>query len=380
MNAITRTLEKIQKEKGFINLIASNFLDFVTANKIGIPSNILISETKKYFSKHSYNPDPKGLAKAREAISKYYNEEGLIIDQENIIITASTSESYGQIFSNFTKPNQEVLFPNPSYPLFEYLAKYANITPKFYKLDEENHWMTDIQGLEKLINKNTKGIVLISPNNPTGMIMSEEEIEQIEIIASKHNLFIIFDEVFSEFRSVKKFPRPMGKHNTTIFILNGISKMLALPDLKLAWISLIGPKTDKIIDQLETSNDTYLNANYLAQYILPTILPYRKEIAKNVNLLLNKNRKTLQTFLANSSENFEGEVGNGGIHNVIRIKSNIDEDSFVLNLLKEKKLSVHPGYFYDIAHTKGSSHIVISHLNETIAFTKGLEGLFPIKY
>lgn len=378
MNEISKILEKVKHDKDFTNLIQSNFLEFVVANGIEIPKEILISEIKEYFNKHTYNPDSKGLNKARGAISNYYKEEGIVISKENIILTASTSESYTQIFSNFTKPGQEILFPNPCYPLFEYLAKYSNITPKFYKLDEDNGWKINLKDLEKSITKKTVGIVLISPNNPTGTISSQKEIKQIELIAKKHNLFIIFDEVFSEFRSEKDFPRPTMNNEVKIFILNGISKMIALPDLKLAWIAIPG-SDNKIIDKLETSNDTYLNANYLTQSLIPTLLPYRKTIAKNINSILNINRNSLKILINKYPKFIKGNIGTGGIHSILKLNTSLDEEKLVLKFLSKKNLLVHPGYFYDIKSTNKSSHIVISFLNENRSFKKALELLAEIQ-
>lgn len=378
MNEISKVLEKIKDNANFTNLIQSNFLEFVVANKIEIPKKILLSKIKEYFDKHTYNPDSKGLIGAREAISNYYKEEGIVIKKENIILTASTSESYTQIFSNFTKPGQEILFPNPCYPLFEYLAIYSNITPRFYKLDEDNAWKIDLKHLEKFISKKTVGIVLISPNNPTGTIASQEEVRLIELIAKKHNLFIIFDEVFSEFRSEKDFPRPSGNNKVNVFILNGISKMLALPDLKLAWLAISGPD-NKIVDKLETSNDTYLNANYLTQSLIPTLLPYRKTISRNINSIININRNSLKIFINKYPEFIKGNIGTGGIHSILKLNTSLDEEHLVLKLLNKKKLLVHPGYFYDIDSTNKSSHIVISLLKENKSFKKALKLLAEIQ-
>ena len=378
MNEISKLIELLKDDKDYVDLVASNFLEFSIDNNLAIPKSLILKSIEDYFENHIYKPDSKGLISARNSISGYYQEYNLEVGPDEVIITASTSESYNQIFSNFTNPNEEILFPNPCYPLFEYLAAYSKVIPKFYRLDEVNKWKIDIESIRQSITKKTRGIVIISPNNPTGSIVTQEELDEIESIARDHNLFIIFDEVFSEFRTTEIFPRPFGKRGVDIFILNGISKMLSLPDLKLAWIVVLGRNKNKFINILETSNDTYLNANYLTQFIFPTLMPYRTSIAEQINILLNINRNSLQEIVRLNPKHFVSNIGNGGIHSILKINTDLNEENLVIKILKQKKISVHPGYFYDIESPKHYSHIVISLLKRPDIFKKALEELAEI--
>jgi aspartate/methionine/tyrosine aminotransferase len=377
-NKISQVLAEIEKDPKYINLIASNFLDFVNNNGTGFNPEFLTGLAKKYFANHNYHPDPKGLLSARSAVSNYYGAEQASVNSDNIIITASTSESYSMIFNNFTNPGDEVLLPNPGYPLFEYLCQYSHLNPKFYHLQQNNSWEIDTTELEKMISKRTKCIVLISPNNPTGSLISQEILNQVVKIAEKNNLFFIFDEVFSEFRDAKFLPRPTPNSGVNIFYLNGISKTLALPDLKMAWIACTGPDVEQSIDKLETSNDTYLNANYLTQSIFPELMQEKENISKRINILLEENRKTLKDFVSANTNIIFCNVGTGGIHNILTINTTTGEEDFVINLLKSQKVGVHPGYFYDLPAGKSTVNIIISLLLTNALFNEGLARILKL--
>ena len=371
-NEFSKVLEQVKDSPKFINLIATNFLDFVNENKIDFGQEFLSSMTAKYFSQHKYQPEPKGLFSARQTITKYYQKEGVYVNVENIIISSSTSESYDLIFKNFTNPKDEILLPCPGYPLFEYLCQYSRLKPCYYNLEQAINWEINVNKLESKITGRTKCIILISPNNPTGSIINQKTLDKIVLLAEKYGLFIIFDEVFSEFRELKIFPRPMNNTNINIFLFNGISKMLALPDLKLSWIAGSGKNISNVIDKLETANDTYLNANYLTQTIFPTLMKKKSKHIEFINATLKQNKKILKQFIIQNSKCISGNICEGGIHNILTIKTNINEEKFVVNFLREKKVSVHPGYFYELSAKPNEINIVISLLAQPSRFKMAL--------
>ena len=372
-NEISKALGIAEKKVDYINLIDSNFQKFTKQFGFSIPSEILIKESTKYFNDHNYEPDPKGLLRAREAISKFYSEQEIKTDPNDLVITASTSESYSLIFNNFAEPGDEILLPNPTYPLFEYLADFSHLKPVFYQLDENDNWKVNLKNIESKINSKTKGIVLISPNNPCGSVISNSEIEEVLKISKKYKLFLVFDEVFSEFQSNYLLPRPLLTEGVDIFLLNGISKLLALPDLKLAWIKVISKNPEDVIEKLETANDTYLNANYLSQYMLPVIIKWSAKIRNDINFVLTQNKNILRELLKNAGPNFKCNVGQGGIHTIISVKTENEEEDIVLGLLNKHNLSVHPGYFYDLETKDGYKNFVISFLNKPNSFKSGIQ-------
>ena len=375
INRISQTLVKVESNPDFVNLMSTNFLEFAMKEGINFSSKLLSKLASNYFNKQSYHPDSRGLLTARQSICKYYKQQNIQAHVENIIITASTSESYSLIFNSLTNPGDEVLLPNPSYPLFEYLCSYSNLVSKYYLLDQDKNWQIDCDVLEKIVTVKTKGIILISPNNPTGSIISQKVIDRIVQIAKRRKLFIIFDEVFSEFRNCVKLPRPQKNSIIPIFYLNGISKMLALPDLKLAWIVYFGSNSVSIIDNIETVNDTYLNANYLTQTMLPELLNQNKKLISGINYILEKNRKLIENFLIENSNKITGHIGEGGIHCILSLISNLKEEDFVVKLLENQKVYLHPGYFYDLENKKHQINIVISLLTDPKTLLKGLNSI-----
>lgn len=369
MNRYHKELEKL-KDTSLINLINTDFTSLDP--RVGYEEIEL--GLKGYFNDRRYMPDPKGSIKARNEIIKLYNIPSLTID--DILITASTSESYNLIFSSLLKHNDIILLPKPSYPLFEHLARYSRVRVRYYDLVIRNgKWRIDIDSI-KVDDKRIKAIVLITPNNPTGMVTHKEDMEAIKKIVEDKDLYLIIDEVFSSY--VYKGEHIYPDTNQNVFILNGISKSLALPDLKLAWIGVRGRDKVKMIDKLETANDTYLNCSYLVQELLPQLFRSSLKFRKKWIEILNRNRDELKKFLL-IEKSIIGVLPEGGIHCILNFPNLVwENEEIAIRLLKEHKLITHPGYFYDL----DSPSIVISILNDNQIFKKGLSRLheFGIKY
>lgn len=374
-NGLQLEFERLSKNSKIINLIDTNF----HKNGFIFPQELLKSFINNYLSKRMYNPDAKGNIEARESISNYYKSNSVNVDPENIIITASSSESYNLIFNNFTEVGDNIILPQPFYPLFEFLASFNYLECKFYKMPFENNFQIDIDSIYSAIDKRSKIIVLISPNNPTGQIISMKKIQQIIDICQDKDLMLICDEVFSEFIYSKdaNFLRPASLNsNVTIFSLNGISKMFSCPDLKLSWIAATGEKKQlsNILNTLELSNDMFLNCNSLSQYMLRGFFSCGKDFQIDMIKRINENRNILINQLS-SNPNISFVKPIGGIHTIIKINGLdkvYDDEEFAIELLKQKKVYVHPGYFYGL---EGGIYIIISYLKKKNLLLEGLKRL-----
>jgi aspartate/methionine/tyrosine aminotransferase len=115
-----------------------------------------------------YSPATKGLAASRDAVAKYYESKGISISPEQIFLTSSTSEGYSFLFRLLADPGNNILFPSPSYPLFEFLVGLNDIEMNYYPLMYTDQWAIDFGELRNLITPLTSAIVLVNPNNPTG--------------------------------------------------------------------------------------------------------------------------------------------------------------------------------------------------------------------
>src|SRR4030095_16914265 len=174
------------------------------------PPQILETAYREYFKTQDYLPHPKGLPQARRSIQEYYGSHGASVDSENILLTSGTSESFFYLFSLLTKPGDNILAPNPAYPLFDPIGELAHIEMRPYHLKEEAAWRLDGEDLRRKVDDRTRAILLVSPHNPTGSVFSPEEISVVSRIAAERGLALICDEVFSEFYFGEgPFPRPL---------------------------------------------------------------------------------------------------------------------------------------------------------------------------
>jgi len=355
MNRIEKTrLELVKKGKKIINLSSGNAGEF----GIYFDKKILKNSLKKFIKDPVYHPDPKGSLAARKAIQKYYGARRLKISTDQIILTSGTSESYFHLFKMLARPGERILFPRPGYPLFEEIGNLSETGFCYYNLDQNADWEIDLQNLESRIRPDIKAIVLISPSNPTGAVISEKILLRLIKIAQKHNTAIISDEVFSEFMFDGEYPRIATlSQKINIFTLSGISKTYALPGLKLSWVVITGPDSKKYIDEFERSADAFLACNQISQCMLPDIMNHGKTFLKKFQKHLAANL-TAAIQILNKCPNISFVKPQGGFYLFAKIKGlRISDEEFVIRLLKKTGIYVHPGYYYD--YEKGL-HILIS--------------------
>ncbi len=326
------------------------------------PGGILEKAYARYFRDQDYRPHSKGLTEARRAIAAYYAERGAEVDPENLLLTAGTSESFLHLFKLLARPGDNVLAPNPAYPLFDHIAALAGIELRHYALREESRWSMDLEDLRRKADDRTRAVVLISPNNPTGHVASETEIRELVDWANQKKIPLICDEVFSEFFYGKdSFPRPIAVSKPDLcFTLNGISKMFALPALKLGWIAVTGRKSlvDPAVDRLETTADTFLSCHIPIQKALPDLFEKGRAFVDGYVAEVGRRRLMMMNLLR-SSEKIRFVEPQGGFYFTAEIQTDLAEEDFVVELLKKEGVFVHPGYFFD--YEKGC-HIVLSFL------------------
>lgn len=319
-----------------------------------------------------YKPHPLGQPIAREAISRSYREEGLGIPPERIVLTPGTSLSYWYAFKLFTEPGDEILSPRPTYPLFDAIAALAGVRMIDYRLREAGRWTIDSDHLASQITPRTRAIILISPHNPTGAVANEEEVTHLAEIAARHRLPIISDEVFSPFLFRRdRLPRPAATNAPLVLTLNGFSKMLALPGMKIGWMALSGetPLVQKALAALETISDTFLPVNETAQHAVPGLIEGAKEFLPGYQTAIQV-RARLATDLLSRSGRLSFLPPEGGFYITVRINdSKTDEEEIALDLLRQHSLLVHPGFFYDLE----PPHLVLSFVSEPSLLQTSLE-------
>jgi alanine-synthesizing transaminase len=290
-----------------------------------------------------YRPDSFGQPVAREAISAYYGGK---LAPSQFLVTPGTSVSYWYCFKLLAEVGDEILTPQPSYPLFDYIAQLCGVKLTYYRLDESRGWAIDLGHLEEQISSRTRAIVLISPHNPTGMVAGESELAELAAIAARNDVAIISDEVFNEFLFTgAPLPRPAFTDAPLVFTLNGFSKLFALPGMKIGWIGVSGDEqlVHRSMGALEMISDTFLPVNEIAQFAVPQLFSRGQAFLSSYRRWITECRNAAVESLAGCD--FAAPAG--GFYVTLRLRH--EEEQAALRLLAESRILVHPGYFYDIA-------------------------------
>ncbi|MEW5894243.1 MAG: pyridoxal phosphate-dependent aminotransferase [Candidatus Omnitrophota bacterium] len=325
-----------------------------------------------------YHPHPRGLAVARDAVREYYAQKGVKLSADQIFLTSSTSEAYSFLFRLLADPYDGVIFPKPSYPLFEFLSDLHDLNWATYQLVYENGWRLDEVLFRSAMENNPKAIVLVNPNNPTGSCLNKGELDLIYSAAALSDAPIICDEVFLDysFDETKEIRTLAGRKDHLTFVLGGVSKALALPQMKCSWIAVSGPQKDvsDALSRLEVIADTYLSVNTPVQNALPVLMNLQPEIRSKIMERVSLNRN----FLSEAVKSFKGDSellrADGGWTAVLR-SSGADEEQLVVRLLREKDVLVHPGYFFNFQE---SGFFVISLLLQEEIFQEGIRRLLTM--
>jgi alanine-synthesizing transaminase len=324
-----------------------------------------------------YEPTPQGLLSTRSAISDYYQAYGENTNPDSIFLTPGTSESYGFLFKLLANPGDEVLIPKPGYPLFELLASLESVELIQYPLNYRpaKGWQIDIKRLENSISNKTVAIIVVNPNNPTGSFLKPEELAGINRICREFNLALIVDEVFRDYQLSGKFMpvSTVGNDAALTFTLNGFSKSLGLPQMKLGWTVISGPQELRLAaaQRLEYICDSYLSVGTPVQLATSELLKTRKKIQKQIQMRLKQNLIFLRESLQSISEISLLEP-EGGWYAILQYEHDVSDEEFVYRLLETEKVFVHPGYFYDF---DSEGYLVVSLLVPPENFHAGLHRL-----
>ncbi len=315
-----------------------------------------------------YDPQPRGLLSAREAVCRYYADHSVALDPGQIVLTTSTSEAYSFLFRLLCDPGSEILVPQPGYPLFDFLATLDDVRIKAAPLVYDDGWQIDFEGLRRTITPHTRAIVVVHPNNPTGHFTKEWEAEELARICRASGLSLIVDEVFLDY-GFGATPRSFaaGIEGVPVFVVSGLSKIAGLPQMKAAWIVATGPDNAQALERLEVIADTFLSMNAPVQWALPEWLASRAEIQEQILRRVSANLAELDRQLA-TLPTLQRLAFEGGWYAVLRVPALEPDEQTVLALL-ERGVWVHPGYFFGLPE---SGWLVVSLLGDEAEFDGGM--------
>jgi len=320
-----------------------------------------------------YEPDPKGLLTARRAISDWYKHQNISVSPDRIILTSSTSEAYSFLFRLLCNVGDVVAVPEPSYPLFDYLARLNDVLCQEYHLAYDGEWHIDLSSLDDALSSNAEALILVHPNNPTGSFVKKEEQDRIVSKARTRKIPIIVDEVFSAFSFANDERRAdsfAGTESTLTFTLNGLSKLLGLPQMKLAWIVVSGPDEEctKTMLRLEVIADTYLSVGTAVQQALPQLLNDPEAMTQKILTRTRSNFKSLKAACGTGSPASLLHC-EGAWNAILRLPTKKSDEEWAFDLLQRSGVLTHPGHLFDI-DTKSCA--VVSLLPESDLFTEGI--------
>ncbi|MDR0966588.1 MAG: pyridoxal phosphate-dependent aminotransferase [Myxococcales bacterium] len=327
-----------------------------------------------------YAPDPCGLPETREAIARDMATRGIELSPERIIVTASTSEAYAFLFKLLADPGDRVLVPAPSYPLFEFLAGLESLHLDFHRLAYDGEWFIDFDVLEEAITPRTRALVAVNPGNPTGAYLKRAELDRLSALCVRRNLALICDEVFFDYaldapRAEMASALEDCEGDCLRFVLSGLSKSALAPQIKVGWIAARGPEAQVVeaMRRLEVTSDAYLSASTPAQLAVPRILGARCSIQAPLQARLRANLDALHhLWRERSTAAWQPLRTEGGWNAVLRLPRTRSEERWVLSLLDEAGVLVHPGFFFDFPE---EAFVTVSLLIAPDLFLEGMRRL-----
>jgi len=283
------------------------------------------------------------------------------------------------VFRLLCNPGDELLVPKPSYPLFEFLADLQDVKLMPYLLIYDHGWQMDFPSLRNAVTKRTRGVIVVHPNNPTGSYVHAQERVALGGFCQEHELALISDEVFLDYAH-NEAPQPsFAAHEDVLsFTLSGVSKISALPQMKVAWILTSGPSAlaEAAQARLEVIADTYLSINAPIQWATRELLHQRHNIQRQLLGRVLANLAELDRQLARQKTCQRLSV-EGGWYAVLRVPVTRTDEELAVDLLRHKSVLVHPGHFYDFP---SDGYLVLSLITQQADFAEALQRVLEMNF
>ena len=323
-----------------------------------------------------YTPEPFGLPSARAAVAADYARRGETVDPRRIVLTASTSEAYTLLFKLLCAPRgDDALVPTPSYPLFDHLTMLDGVRAVPYRLEYHGRWTLAAGELDRAWTDGVRAVLAVSPNNPTGSIVSDDELQELSDRCARRHAALIVDEVFADYPiDVEKAAhRPAAPPPCLTFRLGGLSKSAGLPQVKLGWIAVDGPEAlvEEALERLEVVCDAYLSVSTPVQVAAPSLIASGAAARAQILRRVRQNAGALRAAAARHPA-VDVLPAEAGWSAVVRVPSTRSEEDLVVDLLEQDRILVHPGFFFDFPH---ESFVVLSLLPEPAVFADGVRRL-----
>jgi alanine-synthesizing transaminase len=281
-------VEATGKKVRYLNIGDPNQFGFVT------PPHLVEAVAKAMRDGHNgYVPSP-GILEAREAAAADFMSRGVDVSADRVLITSGTSEGIELALTGIVDEGEEVLVPSPTYPLYTAVLAKIGAQPSYYRTDHTSHWQPDLDHIRSLINRKTRALVVIDPNNPTGAIYPESTRRALIEIAETHGLVILADEVYGDLSYDGPVPAMAALNNDApIISYSSLSKAYLAPGWRAGWMAVgSSPRLDPALAAIKKLADGRLCSPGPMQYAVTAALTgdrshqalFRKELLARAEL------------------------------------------------------------------------------------------------
>lgn len=302
--------------------------------------------------------DSKGLYSARKAVMQHYQSKNILdVDIEDIYLGNGASELIVMSMQALLNNGDEVLIPAPDYPLWTAAVTLSGGKPIHYLCDEDKGWHPDMDDIARKITDNTKALVVINPNNPTGAVYPESLLKQLIELAREHKLVLLADEIYDKilYDGTTHTPLASLSHDVLTLTYNGLSKAYRAAGYRSGWMMISGPKhiAEDFIDGIDMLASMRLCCNVPAQYAIQTALGGYQSIN---DLIVPGGRLWDQRDLAwrklNSIKGVSCVKPDGALYMFVKLDPEIhpiyNDEKLVLDLLKQQRILIVHGTGFNL--------------------------------
>ena len=298
--------------------------------------------------------DSRGIPSARRAVVQYYETKGIRnLDADDVYLGNGVSELITLSLQALCDPGDEILVPTPDYPLWTASVALSGGTPVHYRCDEHDGWNPDLDDIRAKITPQTRGIVVINPNNPTGAVYSRELLDGIVEIAQEHDLIVFADEIYEKITygdaEMVNMATRTGE-DVLCLTFSGLSKAYRIAGYRSGWLAITGPnwKAESYLEGIKLLANMRMCANVPAQHAIQAALGGHQSIE---DLILPEGRLGAQMALAaerlNAIDGVSCSPARGALYLFAKLDTEkfgiVDDEQFALDLLREQKILVSHG-------------------------------------
>ena len=301
--------------------------------------------------------DFQGMPEAREAIAAYHRSKGIDgVEAQDVFIGNGVSEVVNFALMPLLNPGDEVLIPTPNYSLWSNTILLAGAKPVYYRCDEQSGWNPDVADMRSKVTSRTRAVVIINPNNPTGVLYDTDVLNRILDVAREHDLIVFSDEIYDRLvmDGLQHVSTAALAPDLTVVTMNGLSKSHSLCGYRCGWMIISGPRarTEVYRQGIVQLTSLRLCSNALAQLVIPAAIADMETPAAMVRpggRLYEQRKATLEVLDQIDGVSYVKNVAAFYLFPKLDVKKfNIRSDKqFAADLLDGTNILVVPGSGFD---------------------------------